>query len=124
MEEFYQHRLTTYGMRKKYLLKKLKKELETLSNKARFIKEVNAGLIKVTGVKKQVICDNLKSRGFATLKELTDILDEEAHVPVTVANHDQENSAAPDEEEEKLQEGQVGVSQYNYLLSMPIFSLT
>ena len=37
----FEYRLKLYEVRKKYLLKRLERDLEELKNKVRFIKEVN-----------------------------------------------------------------------------------
>lgn len=76
LSEFFFLRKTLYERRKEYMLKKLKKEFETISNKVAFILGVINEQIKISRVKKRVIVAQLKAMKFATASELNDILPE------------------------------------------------
>jgi DNA topoisomerase II len=76
LREFYVLRLQLYERRKAYLLARLNKEFETISNKVRFILGVISEEIKVSRVKKRVLIAKLKSMGFKTASELNEILPE------------------------------------------------
>jgi len=76
LKEFFVLRKALYERRKEYLLARLLKECETLSNKVRFILGVISGEIKVSRVKKRDIVRNLKRMGFKTQSELNEILPE------------------------------------------------
>jgi DNA topoisomerase-2 len=80
---FVNFRLAFYDKRKGYLINKLELELITLSNKAKFIKHIIDGKLKINNIAKRIIIDYLEKHTF-----------------------------------EKVE------SSYNYLLSMPIHSLT
>lgn len=87
VEEIVKHfvgvRLSWYDKRKAYLIAKLERELLIISNKARFIKDIIEGKLKVNNVPKKTIVLYLQT-----------------------ANYDEVDGS------------------YNYLLSMPIYSLT
>lgn len=55
LKEFYVLRIALYERRKEYMLSRLRKEVETLSNKVRFILGVISEEIKVNRVKRRVI---------------------------------------------------------------------
>ena len=75
--------MTFYDKRKKYLIEKLERELTYLSNKARFIKMIIDGKLKINNISRQIII-----------------------LALSVANFDEIDGS------------------YNYLLSMPIHTLT
>lgn len=76
LNEFFVLRKALYERRKDYLLARLQKECETLSNKVRFILGVISGEIKVSRIKKIDIVKNLKRMGFKTQSQLNEILPE------------------------------------------------
>ena len=122
IREFFVLRKALYERRKEYLLAKLRKEYETLSNKVRFILGVINDEIKVSRVKKRVIVQNLKSLGFKTHSELQDILPEKKRPTVQEKNDAEEG--VPEDPEEQLNEGELPSKEYDYLLTMQIMSLT
>jgi DNA topoisomerase-2 len=83
IEYFVGFRLSFYDKRKKYLIDKAEQELLVLSNKARFIKDIIDGRLKVNNVPRKEIVLYLQT-----------------------ANFDEVNGS------------------YNYLLSLPIYTLT
>ena len=117
-------RETLYERRKDYQLAKLKKELEILRNKVRFIKGVVAGNIKISGVKRKVIVRTLKSMGFATMSELNQIQNDEQRTTVVQNEGEGEEQEQQQQEEEKVDEGEVAPKEYDYLLTMPLWSLS
>lgn len=64
--EFFVLRKQLYQRRKEYMLARLRKEYETLSNKVRFILDVINDVVRVQRVKKRAIVDKLKSMGYLT----------------------------------------------------------
>ena len=68
---------------------------------------------------------NLKSTGFATMSELNEIQNEQRRTTV-VRNEDGEEEEAKEEakEEEQVAEGEVPPKEYDYLLTMPLWSLS
>ena len=64
IDEYYPVRYNAYIKRKKYIIDALEKELVTISNKAKFIKENCDGIIDLRKKKKDVIIELLKTRGY------------------------------------------------------------
>jgi len=121
MEEFYALRVHFYDKRKEYLLSKLERDLEILENKKRFILAVIADDVKVRNVKKKLIVEDLKRKGYKMMSEFTKIKSTKI----------EKQNALPQQEDEEAKEeinedDEVGVAskEYNYLLSMPLWSLT
>merc|ERR550537_879951 len=75
LKEFVNLRLSVYDARKKYLIAKLTREREILSNKARFILMVVKGEIELRKRKKADLLKELKKKGFKTMTELDAILE-------------------------------------------------
>jgi len=82
LQEFFGLRKTLYERRKDYLLAKLKKELETISNKVRFILAIINEEIKINRVKRKEVVKRLRLMGFNTHSELNMILNEKQKVTV------------------------------------------
>eukprot|EP00930_Biecheleria_cincta_P055333 TRINITY_DN41660_c0_g1_i1.p1 TRINITY_DN41660_c0_g1~~TRINITY_DN41660_c0_g1_i1.p1 ORF type:complete len:1305 (-),score=290.22 TRINITY_DN41660_c0_g1_i1:447-4361(-) len=104
LTEFADLRLEMYHKRKAHLLRTLKIQAEILSAKARFIQEVIDEKLKVKNRKRDIIIQDLRKHGFKTLREITEGLD--VDVPDNVAAK------------------QAGKSGWEYLLGMPLWSLT
>lgn len=126
MKEWYGLRSELYVLRKEYLLSKLLKEYETLRNKARFIKAVIEEEVQIKRVKRKVIASQLKSQNYSTQSELDKLLKEKERVTV-VRNEEEKDDDEVDlnqEQEEAVLEGEVHPKEYDYLLTMPLWSLS
>ena len=66
---FVEFRLKYYSVRKQYLIDKLDAELLNLSNRARFIKEIIDGKLKVNNVARSIIEEQLESKKFDKLND-------------------------------------------------------
>lgn len=111
LEEFFHVRLDLYKKRKTYLLKELRDEELRLSNRARFIQMVIAGTLKVSNRPKKELMAELKKKKFDQIFPK------------------KKNARAGDAEEEPAEESDdeddtVSGKGYDYLLSMPLWSLT
>ena len=95
---FYDLRCVLYEKRKEYMLAKLKKELEILRNKCRFIKAIIEEEVIIKRKKKLDIAKDLKYQKYATMTELNQIQNDEKKATVV------EDNADGDEEEEKKEE--------------------
>jgi DNA topoisomerase-2 len=73
LEEFYAKRLIFYGKRKEFLLSKLKRELEILQNKEKFILAVINDKISIKNVKKIELCKILEKLGLTPIRKITKI---------------------------------------------------
>ncbi|KAG5656543.1 hypothetical protein KAF25_000130 [Fusarium avenaceum] len=113
LEEFYHFRLEMYTDRKKYWLAVYHADYRKLKNQARFIKEIIDGELLVGKKKKAILVQELRDRDY------------EAFPP---GGGDKKKTADEEEEGEENQdvEGDLdnGARDYDFLLSMPIWSLT
>jgi DNA topoisomerase-2 len=101
LSDFCDVRKEYYQKRKEHLLNQLTIELSRLENKVRFVTEIIAGKLIVQNRKKVDLIQDLKSRGYD---------------PMYKNKKDE-----PSEEEEESDKSDHG---YDYLMSMPIWSLT
>jgi DNA topoisomerase-2 len=118
MREFYGLRLNYYMKRKEAMLSRLTFEWTKLDNKVRFIKEIIAGALKVQNRKKVDLLRELQRRNYFPVPKPK---------AAVVAGSDSAAGAGAGEDEEEGDDIPAGVpasSDYDYLLSMPIWSLT
>jgi len=117
IEQFAEIRLQYYFKRKDYLLERLRQQHEILSEKARFIELVIADTIKVKNRKHDQLVEDLRKNNFRTMHEITDgdDLDEQ----------DAQEDGGPETEEgaKKTKKKRTGGG-WDYLLGMPLWSLT
>ena len=66
LEEFYKERYDLYGKRKLNMMKVIKKECSILRNKARFIKEINTGELKIQNIPRVDIIQKMKDANYLT----------------------------------------------------------
>lgn len=126
MTQWFSLRSQLYVRRKEHMLAKLKKECETLSNKARFIKAVVDGQVIIAGRKKQNIAKQLHDQNFATQTQLDKIQKDENRLTVVNSEEADEEASADDQVDlNQMQvDGEVAPKEYDYLLSMPLWSLS
>eukprot|EP00736_Rhodelphis_marinus_P005637 Rmarinus@m.29818 len=107
LEAFFELRLEYYNKRKVFLDQKLEQELVRLSEKARFILYVVEGKIVVSNRKKTDLISDLESHGFKPISQTA-------------------QSKRDDEEGDDVTSSSTSSSKgsWDYLLSMPIWSLT
>ncbi|XP_077227115.1 DNA topoisomerase 2-like [Tasmannia lanceolata] len=116
LEEFFPLRLEFYAKRKKVLLDNLESEMLKMDNKVRFILGVVRGEIIVNNRKRADLFLELKQKGFTPLPN---------NKPKSVVAVDNEETLETEENEEDLEVTRgVKASDYEYLLSMPIGTLT
>ncbi|KAJ8613066.1 hypothetical protein MRB53_037118 [Persea americana] len=111
MEEFYHVRLDLYSKRKAYMLGEMQKELEKLSNQARFVKMIIDGELIVAKKKKAALVAELLARHFKPIPKIADAKKEGEFEMVV-------------EEEESEEDKVPGANDFDYLLGMAIWSLT
>jgi DNA topoisomerase-2 len=110
LEEYYHYRFGMYTERKKYWLGVYHADYRKLKNQARFIQEIIDGELVVSKKKKDVLVRELRDRKYEAFprkdpkKSTEDEMDESVN------------------EDEDVKEGSAG--DYDYLLGMPIWSLT
>ncbi|KAF2739643.1 type II DNA topoisomerase [Polyplosphaeria fusca] len=111
MEEFYHIRLQYYEKRKAHQLEELHKELEKMTNQARFIQMIIDGKLIVSKKKKAVLVAELQKLGFKPFPK--------------VANAKRAGEVEDVVEEDDTEaEVVAGSNDYDYLLGMAIWSLT
>lgn len=108
MKEFFGVRLRYYGLRKAHLTAKLTEEWARLDNKARFVTAVIRGEMVIANRKKLDLVADLKQRGFQSFVEKKAVA---AAADEADATTDDADPADCDDD-------------YNYLLSMKLWSLT
>lgn len=154
MEEFYDFRLEMYAERKKHQLKVLNNELEILKNKVKFINDVLSEKIIVNKKSKVEIISKIKTLGYPKLSTNIDAIDppnddidlkeskdgkeskenkegkkgkgNKKHKNNKIKDdEDQEDQEQEDQEESDLKkEKGIVYKSYDYITSMPLFSLT
>ncbi|GLT73663.1 hypothetical protein SLA2020_455040 [Shorea laevis] len=116
LEEFFHIRLEFYEKRKKVLLENLERELLKLDNKVRFILGVVSGEIIVNNRKRAELFIELQEKGFTPFPKKSKV-----EAAVAGATDDTEET---EETSEALSAKGVRGSDYDYLLSMAIGTLT
>jgi len=116
IDEYYTARLELYKKRKIHQLEELKRELSILDNKLRFVTEVINGKINVFRKKKANLVSLLHSSGYA---KNSDLKAKSTSQDKLLARLEAENS-----ENESDSEKHIKASEYDYLLGMPMWSLS
>ena len=109
IKDFYAIRKDLYVKRKKFLLKLLQKDFDILDNKVRFILEVINNTLVIKKRKKVDLLKELKEKGYGAFPTASKKKSEE---------EENENEDENNDDEDTDQ------SAYNYLLKMPLWSLT
>lgn len=113
LKEFYTVRLKYYERRKQHQLSEFQRDLEKLSNQARFVQMIIDGSLVISKKKKHILIGELKEKGFKPIAKVAD-----------AAKLGEDEPAMEDEEEVENNEAEVLSSSYDYLLGMPMWSLT
>jgi len=130
LKDFCKLRRSMYEQRKAYLVAKLTREKEILSNKARFILMVVKGELELRKRKKADLLNDLQKRGFKPMSELDAIITRAGPTKQAPAAGDNKALAASKENAEDDPGGGVAEdasaekSDYDYLLGMNLWSLT
>lgn len=114
VQEFFETRFTLYEARRLYLLKDLEEELLCLDNKQRFILMVVDGKLTVAKRKKSELLTQLKRLKFDPILKMKD----KKGKAMESSDSDEEEELQKSERSPSLEKG------YDYLLSMPLWSLT
>ncbi|RSL58043.1 hypothetical protein CEP54_008031 [Fusarium duplospermum] len=113
LEEYYHYRFDMYTERKKYWLGVYHADYRKLKNQARFIKEIIDGDLIVGKKKKTVLVQELRDRKYEAFPRGGD--------KKKTADEDEDDG---DDNQEVEGDSDGGARDYDYLLSMPIWSLT
>ncbi|KAJ9610748.1 DNA topoisomerase 2 [Cladophialophora chaetospira] len=109
MDEFYSYRLKMYAKRKEWLLQEMQKELRRFTNQARFIQMIIDGKLSISKKKKLVLIAELQKLGFDAFPKTQDAAKQGELEPVV---------------DDEAEEDHTDASSYDYLLGMPLWSLT
>ncbi|KMU90116.1 DNA topoisomerase 2 [Coccidioides immitis H538.4] len=112
LKAFYAVRIRFYEKRKQHLLAQLHKELDKFTNQARFVQMIIDGKLVISKKRKAKLIEELKEKGFKPIPKAVD------------AAKEGENEPAVEEEEESEEDEQLSSDVFDYLLGMPLWSLT
>ncbi|PHH86261.1 hypothetical protein CDD83_10488 [Cordyceps sp. RAO-2017] len=112
LEEYFHYRMNMYTERKKHWLGIYHADYRKLKNQARFIQEIIDGVMVVSKKKKPILINELRERKYEAFPRIKD---------AKKKTDEDENNA---EEEDDDDPGDGGARDYDYLLAMPIWSLT
>eukprot|EP00747_Dinoflagellata_sp_TGD_P131249 gnl/TRDRNA2_/TRDRNA2_174938_c5_seq6.p1 gnl/TRDRNA2_/TRDRNA2_174938_c5~~gnl/TRDRNA2_/TRDRNA2_174938_c5_seq6.p1 ORF type:complete len:1372 (-),score=438.03 gnl/TRDRNA2_/TRDRNA2_174938_c5_seq6:62-4120(-) len=117
LEDFAKLRLKYYQKRKDYNLGRLRRDKELIDAKVKFILMVIKGELVVSKRKREDLVAELKKHGFKTLEQINSVGKAEAVAEEAAPTTAAKAGASSD----KALESKTG---YNYLLGMPLWSLT
>ncbi|PAA94319.1 hypothetical protein BOX15_Mlig014497g1, partial [Macrostomum lignano] len=134
LREFYSLRLEWYEKRKAYLLGRLGSESLLLDNQARFVQEKIDNLIRIENVAKKKIVAILVERGYdsdpvkawRSQQPYYQQLQQIAKSAGTAAAGADEDAATADDDDDEAAAADAGqsVADFDYILRMPLWSLT
>lgn len=110
MDEFYSYRLQLYAKRKEWLLQEMQRELRRFTNQARFVQMIIDGKLSISKKKKAVLIAELQKLGFDGFPKTKDAAKQGEIEPVV--------------EDDDAEEDSTEAKAYDYLLGMPLWSLT
>ncbi|KAI9823498.1 MAG: DNA topoisomerase 2 [Sarea resinae] len=110
LKEFYYHRIKFYEKRKAHQLAEMQKQLDKLSNQARFVQMIIDGKLVVSKKKKSDLIAELKQKNFKGFPKIKEAL--------------KEGELEPMADEESEEDVEADANAYDYLLGMAIWSLT
>lgn len=120
MQDFYETRLEGYKKRKAYMMGLLTAEAKRLENQARFILEKIDNVIKIENRKRKEMILTLRERGY----DPDPLLEWKKQQAQDQDKDDGESQEDDEDEEDKDKDKDGGSTSYNYLLGMPLWSLT
>ncbi|KAL8802005.1 MAG: hypothetical protein Q9182_004082 [Xanthomendoza sp. 2 TL-2023] len=112
LKEFYGVRIKFYERRKSHLLSEMTKDLEKYTNQMRFIQMIIDGQLIISKRKKTDLVKELKAKNFKPIGKVADATKQGELAPIA------------DNDEEDEEDIASGASSYDYLLGMPLWSLT
>lgn len=119
LKEFFVIRLKYYERRKQFQLADLQRELEKLSNQARFVQMIIDGKLVISKKKKPLLVIELKEKGFKPIAKVADAPKMGEDQPVVEEEEEEEGEEGSNENETQMLS-----SAFDYLLGMPMWSLT
>ncbi len=121
IDDFYSLRLDFYTKRREFLLSKIKYQLELNTNKSNFIKLMLSGTVSFLNMSKIDVCNNLRERGFLSNSEMKKKYKNAFKINSTDVILE---NASNDSDEKVDLVSTYSLSDFDYLMSMNIWSLT
>ncbi|KAL8691878.1 MAG: hypothetical protein Q9218_002983 [Villophora microphyllina] len=112
LKEFFGVRIKFYEKRKQYMLSQMTRDLKRYTNQSRFIRMIIDSQLIISRKKKVDLVKELKAKNFKAIAKIAD------------ASKQGEIEPALENEEENEEDIAIGASSYDYLLGMPLWSLT
>ncbi|XP_049267876.1 DNA topoisomerase 2-beta [Rhipicephalus sanguineus] len=125
LRDFFATRLQGYERRKAYLVGLLSAEAKRLENQARFILEKIGNIIKIENRRRKEMMETLRQRGYdpdPIVIWKKQQLQQTGRRDSQAESQDEAEDAAEEQDEDRDKDG--GSVHYNYLLGMPLWSLT
>ncbi|XP_049270629.1 DNA topoisomerase 2-alpha [Rhipicephalus sanguineus] len=125
LRDFFATRLEGYVKRKAYLIGLLSAEAKRLENQARFILEKIDSIIKIENRRRKEMLETLRKRGYdpdPIVIWKKQQLQQAGRRDSQAESQDEAEDAAEEQDEDRDKDG--GSVHYNYLLGMPLWSLT
>ncbi|KAL1432034.1 hypothetical protein MTO96_013397 [Rhipicephalus appendiculatus] len=125
LRDFFDTRLQAYVNRKAYLIGLLSAEAKRLENQARFILEKIGNIIKIENRRRKEMMETLRQRGYdpdPIVIWKKQQLQQAGRRDSQAESQDEAENAAEEQDEDRDKDG--GSVHYNYLLGMPLWSLT
>lgn len=113
LEEFYHFRLNMYHKRKEHMLNEMQRDLDRLTNQARFVQMIIDGKLVVSKKKKSALVNELNKLGFKRFPKIVDAKKSGEFEEVVEQDEDSDDA-----------ETVAGANDFDYLLGMAIWSLT
>ena len=128
LEIFYNIRLDLYEKRKEYMISIMKRDLGILSNKVRFIKAVISEELILKNKKRVILVNELLDSGYDTMSKLEKLRikskeEKEAEIEMINQNIQNEDENENGNNNNNIKQ-KVPAKEYDYLLTMPLWSLT
>jgi DNA topoisomerase-2 len=133
IQEYYYVRLDYYQKRKNYMVKEYSNQLEKISSQAKFVKMIIDGDLVVSNKKKKILIDELRELDFPGFDKKNEPIPMKFTSSIKQEqnddNDDDEEVMSPDADNNE-ETGLIVVNKnnssalYDYLLGMPIWSLT
>ncbi|KAI9876797.1 MAG: DNA topoisomerase 2, partial [Watsoniomyces obsoletus] len=111
LDEFYRYRLQMYAKRKEWLLADMNKDLKRLTNQARFIQMIIDSKLTISKKKKASLIAELKKLSFDAFPKIKDAA-KQGETERVVEEEEDDSDVATD------------AKAFDYLLGMPLWSLT
>ncbi|OJD18168.1 hypothetical protein AJ78_01780 [Emergomyces pasteurianus Ep9510] len=117
LREFYSVRIKLYEKRKQYMLSQMQRDLEKLSNQARFVQMIIDGKLVISKKPKTQLVKELKEKGFKPFPKVSDAAKEGENTSIVEENEDEDETSDNEDTD-------IAANSYDYLLGMPLWSLT